>query len=663
MHLCKKRMTLSLLFVSFWVAAQAHETLKVQFTNMDPHVGQKFELRIVDKATGKEVGRSSLDAIANHDFEVELEAIDIGGSYWIDFYADLNQNGVYDSPPTDHAWRLELNNAQGDTTLTFSHNTGFTDIGWDYLMTLNITGMNPHQGQLFELRVVDRGDGREIGRMRFFSLNFIDFTVQIPGLQLGRHYVIDFYADLNQNGRYDGPPADHAWRLEAPNVQGDVSLTFSHNTAFTDINWVNALTLQLANMNPHVGQKFEASVIDLYDMREVGRTSLTPIAVPNFSLEIPGIVPDRTYRIDFYADLNQNGQYDSPPADHAWREQFTSSGNTILNFTHNTAFADVQWANVVKLKLTNMNPHVGQKFEARVVDLATGSEIGRTSLSAITQPDFEVSIPGILPGHDYQLDFYADLNQNGLYDGPPADHAWREQFTSNGDVVVEFGHNTNFSNFEWPYLFTLNLSNMNPHLGQKFEMRLVDNDSDNEAGRISLQGIILPDFSVSIPGLRANGNYRVDYYADLNQNGGYDAPPADHAWRDVLAFVAGDTALSFVHNTSFTDIQWPVTTGVERDEAGQVPAAYTLSQNYPNPFNPETAIQFELPENAKVSLTVFNSLGQTVRTLLDQELARGSYRITWDGRNQAGQIQTSGIYFYRIQTDGFVSMRRMVLMR
>ena len=96
---------------------------------------------------------------------------------------------------------------------------------------------------------------------------------------------------------------------------------------------------------------------------------------------------------------------------------------------------------------------------------------------------------------------------------------------------------------------------------------------------------------------------------------------------------------------------------------GAPPSAPALRPNYPNPFNPETAIQFELPENAKVSLTVFNSLGQTVRTLLDQELARGSYRITWDGRNQAGQIQTSGIYFYRIQTDGFVSMRRMVLMR
>ncbi|MDQ7051535.1 MAG: hypothetical protein Q9P14_01030 [candidate division KSB1 bacterium] len=204
--------------------------------SMNPHVGQKFEFRVVDKGTCMEVGRVSLAAIANHDFDVELEVVETGHSYWIDFYADLNMNGLYDAPPTDYAWRLELNDAQGDTILTFTHNTSFTDVMWPYMLTLNLTNMNPHVGQQLGVRVVDVGSGMEIGRKKLM-LTTPDTTVGIPGPMPGHTYDVDFYADLKQNGAYDAPPADHAWRLTASNVAGDPQLDFSHNTNFTDIQW------------------------------------------------------------------------------------------------------------------------------------------------------------------------------------------------------------------------------------------------------------------------------------------------------------------------------------------------------------------------------------------------------------------------------------------
>jgi hypothetical protein len=96
---------------------------------------------------------------------------------------------------------------------------------------------------------------------------------------------------------------------------------------------------------------------------------------------------------------------------------------------------------------------------------------------------------------------------------------------------------------------------------------------------------------------------------------------------------------------------------------GLVPSEFALSQNYPNPFNPTTLIKYQLPENAKVSLTIYNSLGQVVRNLVDADKEAGYYEATWDGRNGNGVQVTSGIYFYRIDAGSFTQTRKMILMK
>ncbi|MDA0748931.1 MAG: hypothetical protein O2954_20625, partial [bacterium] len=102
-------------------------------------------------------------------------------------------------------------------------------------LTLKLTGMTPHVGQLLVVRVVDRATGQEVGRKRIESVVGPGFDVVVEGLKVGGSYDVDFYADLNKNGKYDAPPADHAWRMPANNVQADVTLNFAHNTNFTDI--------------------------------------------------------------------------------------------------------------------------------------------------------------------------------------------------------------------------------------------------------------------------------------------------------------------------------------------------------------------------------------------------------------------------------------------
>lgn len=88
------------------------------------------------------------------------------------------------------------------------------------------------------------------------------------------------------------------------------------------------------------------------------------------------------------------------------------------------------------------------------------------------------------------------------------------------------------------------------------------------------------------------------------------------------------------------------------------PSVYELSQNYPNPFNPSTAIKFNMPEAGNVKLVVYNMLGQEVRTLVNGFREAGSYTMNFDATGL-----TSGIYLYKIETNGFVQTRKMMLIK
>jgi len=89
-----------------------------------------------------------------------------------------------------------------------------------------------------------------------------------------------------------------------------------------------------------------------------------------------------------------------------------------------------------------------------------------------------------------------------------------------------------------------------------------------------------------------------------------------------------------------------------------LPAEFHLAQNYPNPFNPMTTIEFSLPSAGKTKLEVFNILGQTVATLIDQRLAAGIHQVQFDAGNHP-----SGIYFYRLSHALGTQTRKMVMIK
>jgi len=92
---------------------------------------------------------------------------------------------------------------------------------------------------------------------------------------------------------------------------------------------------------------------------------------------------------------------------------------------------------------------------------------------------------------------------------------------------------------------------------------------------------------------------------------------------------------------------------------------FWLFQNYPNPFNPTTTIVYSLPKSEKVTLTIFNSLGRKLMTLIDgEEQSAGKYTVTWNGIDEEGRLISTGIYFYRIElTNGMVRTKKMLFVK
>jgi plastocyanin len=288
----------------------------------------------------------------------------------------------------------------------------------------------------------------------------------------------------------------------------------------------------------------------------------------------------------------------------------------------------------LKINFTAMTPHIGQTLWLAVLNQDTtvkdSVEVGRVK-HLITAADFSLEVPGIKKGKSYNVDFYADLNKNGKYDAPPADHAWRLPLTSvTGDATLDFAHNTNFTDVKWKKKLTVHFTAMTPHVGQMLTLYVRDNKG-KDLDTVIVTSVAAPEFDVSSWAIDSVQDYRVDFFADLNKNGKYDAPPADHAWRITLDSLASDTIVNFVHNTNFTDI-FAATASKELAQG-----SFRL---YPNPASDYVDLLFSGDKGYSAVMKIYSVSGSLLKQKM---LPQGtqSYRVDLNGLNK-------GLYFMEI---------------
>lgn len=105
----------------------------------------------------------------------------------------------------------------------------------------------------------------------------------------------------------------------------------------------------------------------------------------------------------------------------------------------------------------------------------------------------------------------------------------------------------------------------------------------------------------------------------------------------------------------------PLTTDVPPKEQNAAPGAFFLSQNFPNPFNPVTEIQYTIPVKGDVTITIFNTVGKKIVTLINRFHSAGKYSICWNGKDTSGNRVSSGVYLYKIQIEKYKDVKKLIL--
>ncbi|MEP7145804.1 MAG: S8 family serine peptidase, partial [bacterium] len=140
-------------------------------------------------------------------------------------------------------------------------------------------------------------------------------------------------------------------------------------------------------------------------------------------------------------------------------------------------------------------------------------------------------------------------------------------------------------------------------------------------------------------------------------SGGPYTIPAGSEITVVYALLAGTSLSDLQANCIAAKTKYNTVVGVTNYNSN-VPEKYSLSQNYPNPFNPNTKINFGLTKAGFTSLKIYDALGKEVSDIINTNLQAGSYEVEWNA-----SAFTSGVYFYKIQSEGFIETKRMMLIK
>ncbi|NWF49486.1 MAG: T9SS type A sorting domain-containing protein [Ignavibacteriaceae bacterium] len=133
---------------------------------------------------------------------------------------------------------------------------------------------------------------------------------------------------------------------------------------------------------------------------------------------------------------------------------------------------------------------------------------------------------------------------------------------------------------------------------------------------------------------------------------------------------AAGTLIAATGFKNLTDLAYTTsgTVGVDKNDLVKLPSDYELEQNYPNPFNPSTKIQYSLPVDANIRLSIYNILGETVKVLVNTSQKAGKHSVLWNGDDYNGNKVSSGIYFYELRADGingskYSQLKKMILIK
>ncbi|MCX7833780.1 MAG: T9SS type A sorting domain-containing protein, partial [Ignavibacteria bacterium] len=292
--------------------------------------------------------------------------------------------------------------------------------------------------------------------------------------------------------------------------------------------------------------------------------------------------------------------------------------NSSLKNRDSTALYNFKIINLVNVCIGTGTTLVGYPFYTFYMDSKThmlylGSEIGVTGGGSITKIGFNVGAIGspAMSGFQVRMQNTTITSLSGFV----TTGTWQTVYTSNSYIPAGTG---------WQYI---TLTTPFPYNGTNLLIEICFNNSSWSS-------------NTTVQATSVSPQRTYHQYADLSTGNGC---------VDPLSLTTSNPLLPNIC------IELTPGTGLE-NKTSQIPDKYELSQNYPNPFNPVTKISFAIPKQGMVSLKVYDILGREVANLVNEVKPAGYYTIDFDASNLA-----SGVYFYRLESNGFVDVKRMML--
>jgi photosystem II stability/assembly factor-like uncharacterized protein len=335
----------------------------------------------------------------------------------------------------------------------------------------------------------------------------------------------------------------------------------------------------------------------------------------------------------------------------------TDGGNTWIDLTGGIGEA---WKNVVATKTGSVNPrqeviicgHMDNTSQLPITDAPGADDNGSGSTAVMevarifSETPFEKTIKFCL---------WTGEEQGLLGSGAYAEEAFENQ----DNIVGVF----NFDMICWDanndHHGELHCGTMGAsiELGELLEEVVVDYNIDLSTALFTSGSINLSDHA-------SFWDYNYPAVLGIEDLTG-DYNPFIHTTDDNIAFVNASYFTEYVKAAvgAAASLAIPDTNQVGIKDTRESPPGTVLSQNDPNPFNSSTRISFGLAEPGYTAISVYNILGQRIRTLVNGYKPAGTYSVIWDGTDKNGRSVSSGIYFYKIETVTLTDTRKMLLMR
>jgi hypothetical protein len=315
-----------------------------------------------------------------------------------------------------------------------------------------------------------------------------------------------------------------------------------------------------------------------------------------------------------------------------------AKGSTLLNINAETGTAITKWEGPGSLTKPAVDAN-GNIYVGTVLDVSPIFVLEPIFLSEVAQIELN-PVADLARGVEVSADG-KNLWTGNLDSGGPIYQYSTEDFVTypvsdsilidaDGDSIFQFAITT----MDWGPDNTLRFSQETEDLGLQ-----------------SQNGLVIFDYNLQ--------TYSTLFMPDIPGND-FNGP------RGVAFSVSGDTAYvaSFNGGRVVRFVKNGGTVGVSDKHDFVSPSNFELEQNYPNPFNPTTTITFTLPLDKRISLKIYNSMGQEVRILVDnQEYPKGTHTVQWDSTDDNGNPVASGVYVYRLVFGNFAKSKTMSLMR